>query len=100
MMMSVTASLRSTAGEFGEQRLAEFGAALAAIPGEEEHQGSKRIDVGALDESAPTLFRLQEPRLGEHRQMRGEGALRQARKVHELPCRKPLGLMLDELPEG
>jgi hypothetical protein len=86
-MMSVTASLRSAAGEFGKQRLAEFGAALAAILCEEEHEAAECIDVGALDVLTSALFGLNQSSLGEHRQMRGEGALRQSSMFDELPCR-------------
>lgn len=100
MMISVTASLPSAAGQFGEQRLAEFGTALAAILGEEEHQAPKRIDVGPLDDVAPALFRLNEPRPGEHCKVRGKAALHQSRMFDELSRRKSRGFMLDEQPEG
>jgi hypothetical protein len=100
MMMSVTAELPSAAGEFGEQGVAEFGAALATVLGEEEHQRPERIDIGALDELATALFRLNEPRLRKHREMCRKGTLAQARSFDELPRRKSLRFVPDELPEG
>lgn len=78
MMMSVTASLRSAAGEFCKQGFAELGAALAAVLCEEKHEVAKRIYVGTLDEVAPPLLRLNEPSLSKHGKVRGEGALGQA----------------------
>jgi hypothetical protein len=64
------ARLRSAAGEFGNQRLAKIGPALAAVFGKEDHQCAELIDVGALDEVTPPLLGPDESSLRENGKMR------------------------------
>jgi hypothetical protein len=100
MMMSVTKLVPSAAGELGKQRLAQFGAALAAVFCEEEHQVSQRADVGPLNLLSALLLGFDEACLGQHREMRREGALRQARCVNKFAGRKTVGFMPDEQAKG
>src|SRR3546814_17874532 len=74
---------RSTACQFGEQRLAKLRPSLTAILGYEEHQAFERVDFGTLDELAPALFGFDEPCLGQGGKVGRKCALRQARSLDE-----------------
>ena len=77
MMMSVTTPVPSAAGEFGQKRFAQLGAALATVLRKEEHQFAERVDIGSLDLLSPLFFGFDETGFGQHREMRRKGALRE-----------------------
>src|SRR3546814_11039095 len=90
---------RSTACQFGEQRLAKLRPSLTAILGYEEHQAFERVDFGTLDELAPALFGFDEPCLGQGGKVGRKCALRQARSLDESAGGKSFRLVLDKQPE-
>lgn len=90
---------RSAASQLGEQRFAKLGASLAAILGEEEHQAPQRINIGTLVDLPPALLRCHQASLCEDRQVRREGALREARGIDEFAGGKAVGLVLHKQAE-
>jgi hypothetical protein len=87
MMMSVTTPVPSAAGEFGQKRFAQLGAALATVLRKEEHQFSERIDIGSLDLLPPEFLGFYETGFREHSEMRREGALRETGRVNKFTGR-------------
>jgi hypothetical protein len=97
--MSVKGLSSSAARKVGEERLAQFRSAGAAVLGQEKHQLPQRIELGALDHLS-TLFRWGDQTcLYQHGQMRGEGALHKAGMFHQLSGRKTVGLVLHQHPK-
>jgi hypothetical protein len=74
--------------------------AAAAIFRQEEHQLSKRVDIGMLDLIATVLFSSHQSGFCEHRKMGGEGALGYFKLAHDFACRTPSGFVSHEEPEG
>jgi hypothetical protein len=96
-MMSVT-TWASAAGEFGEQRFAEFGPTLAAILGE-EGQATQCVDAGTLDLLAAAFLRRHKTGFGEDGKVGGEGALRQSARVDQRAGGQAIRFVSDQQAE-
>lgn len=79
--------MTSTAGEFGNQRLAQFAPAAAAVPGEVEHEIAQSGDVRALDHPPAVFFGLDQSGPDKNSEMRRKGALVQSRRIDEQAMR-------------
>ncbi|MBP1094419.1 hypothetical protein JOE50_004949 [Bradyrhizobium japonicum] len=83
-----------------DDRLANFRSPAAAIPKQENRDVAKLGEVGAIDDRTAAPLGGHEARARQDRQMGRKRVGRHFQLAREVACRKAIGLMFDQRPEG
>src|SRR6202521_3837166 len=87
-------------GKIGKQRCAYLWAALEAIAGEEIHEGTEAIEVGAIADHPPLLLSRREPCADERGKMCRHGVVGHRAEARHVARRDALRMCLHQAPEG
>ncbi|MNC42965.1 hypothetical protein D3C75_918010 [compost metagenome] len=99
MTTSMTAS--GAAGrEFGQQRLAQLGAALAAVLEQEQDQRLEAVQISPVDDRPAAPLRTDQTGAGQNPEVRRHGVSRHGEGIRDLAGGEALGFVPHQEAEG